>query len=79
MLGELFAAVKSAVTTCRRGVGRAIKAIVKPASETVVGGVVLDIVHTKAELVAENALLRQQLLIARRGVKRLAIRRPSGS
>ena len=25
MLGELFAAVKSAVTTCRRGVGRAIK------------------------------------------------------
>ena len=75
MLGELFAAVKSAVTACRRGVGRAIKAIVKPASETVVGGVVQDIVHTKAEVVAENALLRQQLLIARRGVKRLAIRR----
>ena len=75
MLGELFAAVKSAVTTWRRAVGRAIKTIVKPASETVVGGVVQDIVHTKAELVAENALLRQQLLIARRGVKRPAIRR----
>jgi len=35
-------------------------------------GTVADLARSKSELVAENALLRQQLLILRRQVKRLA-------
>jgi len=45
----------------------------KPATRTLVRGAIADVTMTKAALVAENALLRQQLIVLRRQVKRPAI------
>jgi len=45
----------------------------KPATRTPVRGAIADVTMTKAALVAENALLRQQLIVLRRQVKRPAI------
>jgi hypothetical protein len=44
----------------------------KPSTPALLLGTVADQARSKSELVAENALLRQQLLILRRHVKRLA-------
>ena len=43
---------------------------IKPSNTSLTLGTVTDLVRTKSELVAENALLRQQLVILRRQVKR---------
>ncbi|MDP9373565.1 MAG: hypothetical protein M3Q65_14160 [Chloroflexota bacterium] len=50
--------------------GQRLRAFLKPATGTPVGGALGDLGRTKAELVAENALLRQQLVVLRRQVKR---------
>jgi len=42
----------------------------RPATEPFVGGAVGDLARTKAALVAENAFLRQQLVVLARQVKR---------
>ena len=42
----------------------------RPSNVVVVVGTAADVVRTRAELIAENALLRQQLVILRRSVKR---------
>src|ERR671933_2620077 len=56
------------------GVGRALRrrllAATRPAAAPLLTGAVADLARTKPELLAENALLRQQLLILRRQVKR---------
>ena len=44
----------------------------RPTSHSLLGGALTDSACTKAELLAENALLRQQLIILRRQVKRPA-------
>jgi len=44
----------------------------KPSNTSLMLGTVVDLARSKSELVAENALLRQQLLILRRQVKRPA-------
>jgi putative transposase len=48
-------------------------AFLKPATGTPVGGALGDLARTKAELVAENACLRQQLVVLRRQVQRPAL------
>src|ERR687886_3005362 len=45
----------------------------KPATGTPVGGALGDLARTRAELLAENALLRQQLVVLRRQVRRPAL------
>ncbi len=57
--------------------GRRRLAWLTPATGTPVGGALGDLARTKAELLAENALLRQQLLVLRRQVRRPA-RTPAG-
>ena len=52
---------------------RRLLACLKPATGTLIGGALDDLARTKAALVAENALLRQQLLVIRRVVKRPAL------
>lgn len=47
-----------------------IKAWTKPVGQTVVGGAVSDLKRSKAELIMENVLLRQQLTVLDRHVKR---------
>src|SRR5206468_9039704 len=42
----------------------------EPAHTSLLPGTVMDLARGKAELVAENALLRQQLLVLRRQIKR---------
>jgi putative transposase len=42
----------------------------KPSNTSLMVGTVTDLARSKSELVAENALLRQQLIILRRQVKR---------
>jgi putative transposase len=41
----------------------------KPGSSTLLDGVAADLIRTKPELIAENALLRQQLIVLERQVK----------
>jgi RNase P subunit RPR2 len=41
-----------------------------PLSRSLLGGTLSDLARPKAELIAENALLRQQLIILQRQVKR---------
>ncbi len=41
----------------------------KPATGTLLEGVAADVLRTKPELIAENALLRQQLIVSERQVK----------
>ena len=53
--------------------GQHLLAFLKPATGTPVGGALGDLVRTKAELVAENAFLRQQLIVLSRQVKRPAL------
>ena len=45
-------------------------ATTKPAAPTVIAGALTDLLRSKPELVAENALLRQQLVVLKRSVKR---------
>jgi len=49
---------------------RRLVAVTKPAAAAPLAGALADLVRSKPELGAENALLRQQLLVLRRGVKR---------
>ena len=46
------------------------KAAIKPRSDKQVIGAALDLTRSRSELVAENALLRQQLIVVKRQVKR---------
>jgi hypothetical protein len=47
-----------------------IKHWIKPATPVLVSGVLSDITRSRADLVVENALLRQQLIVLNRQVKR---------
>jgi len=42
----------------------------KPDTTSLIAGMLIDLARNKSELVAENAFLRQQLIILRRQVKR---------
>ena len=43
---------------------------IKPDTQGLVAGVVADVTHSKSELMLKNALLRQQLIVLERQVKR---------
>jgi putative transposase len=47
-----------------------LKQWTKPATATLVTGVLSDTTRSRADLIAENALLRQQLIVLKRQVKR---------
>jgi putative transposase len=56
--------------TCMRHLGRRLAAATKPSAVPLVVGTLADLPRSKPALIAENALLRHQLVILRRGVKR---------
>src|SRR5713101_2718300 len=66
LLPRLIAAGRTAAQTFRRRV----LAATRPATAPLLIGTLTDLVRSKPELIAENALLRQQLVILRRSVKR---------
>jgi hypothetical protein len=47
-----------------------VKAWTKPATDSLVGGTAADLLKSKPELVAENAFLRQQVIVLNRQVTR---------
>jgi putative transposase len=47
-----------------------LKQWTKPATATLVTGAVLDLTRSRADLIAENVMLRQQLIVPKRQVKR---------
>ncbi|HET8630690.1 MAG TPA: hypothetical protein VFL91_25005 [Thermomicrobiales bacterium] len=49
---------------------RRLLAATRPAAPAVLAGALADLARSKGELIAENALLRQQLVVLRRSVKR---------
>jgi transposase InsO family protein len=46
-----------------------LKTWTKPATDSLIGGTAADLVKSKSELIAENAFLRQQLIVLKRQVK----------
>ena len=67
VLHRVYDLARAAVGAFRRRLGSAVR----PATtSSVVLGAVTDLVRGKAELVAENALLRQQLIVLARSTKR---------
>ena len=69
-----YRAIGKLRTVCD-GIARAIREALRPRPCSIVGGLATDLLRTRAELVAENALLRQQLVVVARRVKRPIFRR----
>ena len=72
MVANIVAAVEDMVVGFVRRIGDAIKKLTKPmpAVATAIAAVAVDTTRTKQELVAQNALLRQQLIVLRRSVNK---------
>ena len=72
MLGKIVAAVKGDIVGWARSIGHAVKRLVDPARTAAgaLAGAACDAVRPRSELIAENALLRQQLIVVRRKIKR---------
>src|SRR5215216_274346 len=66
LLHRLLAAGRAAAQAVRRR----LLAATRPAAAPLLTGALADLARTKPELVAENAFLRQQLIILRRQVRR---------
>jgi putative transposase len=70
MLAGLLRRVLAAGRTALAGLRRRVLAATKPVTAVPLVGALADLGRSKPELVVENALLRQQLLVLRRSVKR---------
>jgi hypothetical protein len=66
LVHQIKQAIQSGVVALRKG----IAASTKPRNTSLVRGSLQDLVRTKPQLIAENALLRQQLIVLNRSVKR---------
>ncbi len=73
-LGQIIRIAKATITRCLRSTDRIVEKLIEPVAVSVVAGVVQDAVRSKTELIAENAMLRQQLIVARRSINRPALR-----
>ncbi len=72
MLAKIIATVKNTVISLARSIGAAIKRLAAPArsATAAVAGCARDVARSRAGLIAENALLRQQLIVVRRQIGR---------
>jgi len=77
MLANIIAVVRNTSVSWARIFGCAVKRLVEPARSvaTATTGAARDSLRSRTELLAENALLRQQIIILRRGMKRPALGR----
>jgi len=77
MFGNVIAAVKNATVGWARTAVKAVGRLARPARAVAAAtaGVARDATRSRRELLAENALLRQQLIVLRRSVKRPAVGR----
>ncbi len=74
MFDHLFAHLKSLAYRVVAGTAERLKQWTAPLTETVVGGVIGDASKSKSELIAENALLRLQLIVLKRQVKQVKLK-----
>jgi putative transposase len=74
-LCSVFPSVKQRVCFCLRVLQDRVLRWIKPLSTSMAFGTLADLTRGRAELLAENALLRQQLNILRRQVKRPVYRK----
>src|SRR3712207_3686077 len=70
MCANLVHQIKQAIHTGVETLRKYIAARTKPTNNALVRGNLRDLVRTKPQLIAENALLRQQLIVLSRNVKR---------
>ncbi len=70
MFANLVNRVKQAIHVGVQTLRNQIAARTKPVNTSLVRGSLRDLVRTKPQLIAENALLRQQLIVLNRSVKR---------
>ena len=70
MLARLLPRAARAGRGALRAVHRCLASVTKPAVPPVIAGTLADLTRSRPELVAENALLRQQLVVLKRSVKR---------
>src|SRR6478609_3781480 len=70
MLTRLFRRCAQLGRSLARALQQRLAITTKPAEQAVVTGAITDLVRSRPALVAENAFLRQQLLVLRRSVKR---------
>ena len=70
MVMHLLCRVKRAITRGVLAVRQHLAASTKPTNSSLVRGSLQDLARTKPQLIAENALLRQQLIVLNRSVKR---------
>ena len=70
MLSQLFAYVRRVVQSGVQFLKQKISAWTKPNTAIVAISALADVARTKSELIAENVLLRQQLIVLQRSVKR---------
>ena len=71
----IFTFIRLWTRYCLQSLHHRFVAWTKPDTTSLMPGMLTDLTRSKSELVAENALLRQQLIILRRQVKRPACTR----
>ncbi len=69
-MATIFDTITRCGHACLRGMHRWLLRQTKPATGTLARGAIADVAKGKAALLAENALLRQQLIVLQRQVKR---------
>ena len=67
--------IKQRVSFCFHALQEHVLRWMKPPTTSLVLGTLADLSRSKAELLAENALLREQLIILRRQIKRPTYRK----
>lgn len=66
----LFSSIKQCISFCAYVFQEHVLLWMKPATTSLAGGILADLTRGKAELLAENALVRQPLIVLRRQIKR---------
>ncbi len=70
IVGSILKQVQSVVQRGLRAIGASISRLTRPSVQSLATSTIADLTRTKSQLVAENLLLRQQLLVLKRSVKR---------
>ena len=73
MILNLLSLIHRRLNALRRNVKQRLRLWTKPDNQSLAFNAVLDLTRSKSELVLENALLRQQLIVLQRHVKRPAL------
>ena len=70
MLVRCLRRIARSARLASRALNHRLVALTRPAAPTLIAGTLADLTGSKPHLIAENALLRQQLLVLRRGSRR---------